>query len=205
VSRKSHTAVEKPAKDTKDALREVAKRIFILYSPWKSWSVSGCYIVGSLGALATEGITANDSPGNEILSYVPASLAADFMSNSGQALVSRPRPHYISSVLINNPDHFQVASAMSSIRSSHINRLRTHGPTIFGPGFEQQWFPSKFERGSVEKLQELLGAYMTPKGKRYSLFPPILFPDGSTNKSDIFLNPALTNVSVLSRFCYVVY
>ena len=48
-------------------------------------------------------------------------------------------------------------------------------------------------------LQELLGAHMTAKGKKYPLLPPILFPKGSTNKRDVFLNPALVNVSFHSQ------
>jgi hypothetical protein len=87
---------------------------------------------------------------------------------------------------------------MSSGRSSHINRLRNNASVIFGPGFEQHWFPSKFNRGSIEKLQELLGAQMTSKGKKYLLLPPILFPDGSQNKRDVFLNPALIRVSIFT-------
>ena len=55
-------------------------------------------------------------------------------------------------------------------------------------------------------LQELLGAYMTAEGKKYALLPPILFPQGSKNPTDIFLNPALVNVSLsFSGVCYLTY
>ena len=205
MSGRLRTAIEKPTDDKKKELREVGRRLFILCSPWKSWTVSGCYIVGSPGTLAAEGITATDSIGNEILSHVPVSLVADFLSRSGQSFVSRPSPHCTTSILINNLDHPQVASAMSSLRSSHINRLRANGTLIFGSGFQQEWFPSKFERGSVETLQKLLGAHMTPKGKKYLLLPPILYLDGSSkNKRDLFLNPALIKVSTFAHVHYVV-
>ena len=87
---------------------------------------------------------------------------------------------------------------MSSGRSSHVNRLRGHGSLIFGPEFDQKWFPAKFNRGSIKKLQELLGVQTTPEGKKYVLLAPILFPDGSNDKKDVFLNPALVRVSIFS-------
>ena len=137
-------------------------------------------------------VTSTDDSGREILSYVPLSLVAEFMSNSGQSLVSRSELFHICSLLMN----YQIASTMMSARSSHINCLRNNASLIFGPGFDQMWFPSKFKRGSIEKLQVLLGAQMTPKGKKYLLLPPILFPDGSKSKRDVFLNPALVKVSL---------
>lgn len=45
-------------------------------------------------------------------------------------------------------------------------------------------------------LQALLGANMTSQGKKYPLFPPILFPDELQRKKDVFLNPALVRVSL---------
>ena len=87
---------------------------------------------------------------------------------------------------------------MSAARSSHTNRLRTHAIEIFGDGFERVWFATRYDRAAIEKLQVLSGAHMTDKGKRYRLLPPILFPDGSNSKKDVFLNPALVRVSVLS-------
>ena len=84
---------------------------------------------------------------------------------------------------------------MTSIRSSQINRVRGNAALIFGPGFEQEWFPSQYARGSIEKLQTLLGAHMTTEGKKYAVIPPILFPEGSQNRRDIFRNPALIRVS----------
>jgi hypothetical protein len=88
---------------------------------------------------------------------------------------------------------------MTSSRSSHVNRIRGCASIIFGAGFEPDWFASKFNRGSVEKLQELVGARVSSKGKGYLLLPPILYPDGSQNKKDIFLNPALVKASILSN------
>lgn len=46
-------------------------------------------------------------------------------------------------------------------------------------------------------LQQLLGAYTTPKGKKYRLIAPILFLDETERNKDIFLNPALVKVSIL--------
>lgn len=85
---------------------------------------------------------------------------------------------------------------MSATRSSHVNRLRDKAGVIFGPEFTQGWFNTRFDRGSIDKLQDLLGAHATPKGKKYALLPPIFFPFPSRiNKKDIFLNPALVGVS----------
>jgi hypothetical protein len=88
---------------------------------------------------------------------------------------------------------------MGASRASHVRRLRVHAAQIFGSGFEQAWFGTKYARGSVEKLQGLSGAHVTPQGKKYRLLALVLFPEGSSNKKDIFLNPALVNVSVLPR------
>lgn len=204
MSAKSHTTTG-PADDAKKTLQEVGKKIFVLWTPWPLWTISGCWIAGASDTPATGNITATDDAGREILSYVPLPLVADFLSNAGQSIVSRPESRRIFSILINNSNDPQVTNAMSSARSSHINRLRNNAAVIFGPGFDQNWFPSKFNRGSIEKLQELLGAHMTPKGKKYLLLPPILFPDGSQNKRDVFLNPALIRVSALSGVHSIVY
>jgi len=176
-------------------LQDVGKKLFVLYAPWPSWKISGCWIADTPAA---GNITATDDSGREILSYVPLPLVADFLSSSGQSLVSHLKPHCVFSVLTVNLNDLQVTNAMSSARSSQINRLRNHGALIFGPDFDQNWFLSKSDRGSVEKLQKLLGAHMTPEGRKYPLLPPILFPDQSQKQSDVFLNPALVRVSTLS-------
>ena len=101
---------------------------------------------------------------------------------------------------------------MRSVRSSHANRLRSKANAIFCDILKQElfcgtadkdkleqfqaWFETGYDRASLKKFQELLGARPTPQGKKYSLFPPILFPNGSNNCKDIFLNLALVNVSV---------
>ena len=181
------------AGDTKKTLQEVGRKLLILYAPWPLWIVSGHRIAGAQNSSATRQISATNDAGREILSYVPPPHMADFLSKNGQALVSS---HL--SALTDNLSNPQVTNTMSSTRSSHINRLQTHASLIFGSGFEQDWFTSKYKRGSIEKLQELLGANVTSKGKKYPLLPPILFPNGSRSKKDIFLNPALVRVSVLS-------
>lgn len=86
---------------------------------------------------------------------------------------------------------------MATSRSSHVNHLRANAIDIFGPGFEKKWFATRFNRGGVDKLQMLSGASFTSKGKKYRLLPPILFPNGSENNKDVFLNPALVKVSAL--------
>ena len=86
---------------------------------------------------------------------------------------------------------------MSTSWSSHVNRLRAHALDIFSPGFEKDWFATHFDCGGIEKLQMLLGTTMTPKGKKYLLLPPILFPDGSKSNKDVFLSLALARVSAL--------
>jgi hypothetical protein len=89
---------------------------------------------------------------------------------------------------------------------THINCVRINAGLIFGPGFEQQWFATKYKRGDVEELQRLSGAYATETGKKNHILPPILFPSGSGNKKDIFLNPALVRVSfLLTAIRYMVY
>jgi len=86
---------------------------------------------------------------------------------------------------------------MMAARSSHINCLRGHASLIFGPGFNQEWFASGFQRASIEKFQGLLGANSNQKGKKYPLLPPILFPDGSKSGRDVFLNPVLVRVRIV--------
>lgn len=174
------------------SLREVGKKLFVLYNPWPSWRVSGRWIVDTPDAGK---ITATDDGGREILSYVPLPLVADFLSTTGQQFVSRPKPHCVFSVLMVNPNKLQVTDTMSSVRSSQINRVRNNASLIFGSEFPQDWFLSRFNRGSIQEFQKLLGAYMTTAGKKYPLFPPILFPDESQNKSDLFLNPVIVKVS----------
>jgi len=87
---------------------------------------------------------------------------------------------------------------MLTLRSSQINRVQNSASLILGPGFPQEWFPSQFNRGSIEKLQALLGAHFTAAGKEYHVIAPILFPKGpKIKKAGIFMNPALIRVSKL--------
>lgn len=91
---------------------------------------------------------------------------------------------------------------MAAARSSHISRLRSTATLIFGPEFDPNWFPSKFDRSSVKELETLLGLKVTPQGKKYPLLPPILFPTPAKNARDIFLNPVLVKVNI---FYYYVF
>jgi len=86
---------------------------------------------------------------------------------------------------------------MGASRSSHIFRLRSIASKIFG--FGADFFDSKYDRSTVPQFQILLGVKDTPKGKRYPLLPPILYPDGfNMDPRQIFLNPALVKVG----FCF---
>jgi hypothetical protein len=87
---------------------------------------------------------------------------------------------------------------MQSFRSTSVHKLREKASLIFsGYGFEAEWFLNEFNRASVPELQQALGLKnVARKGKKYGLFPPILYPGLCTDKkSDIFLAPAIINVS----------
>ena len=88
-----------------------------------------------------------------------------------------------------------MSRRLTGLRGTHISTLRLCGRLIFGTDFQQEWFPSKFNgRGDIEMLQRLVTEEKDGK-KAYPLFPPILYPEGSARKRDVFLNPALINVS----------
>ena len=87
-----------PRAEVQKALKEVGKELFLLYTPWPSWTVSGYWIAEKP---ATGVITATDDVGREVLSYVPPPLVADFMSKAGQTIVSRPDSHHTYSILTN--------------------------------------------------------------------------------------------------------
>lgn len=82
---------------------------------------------------------------------------------------------------------------MRTARSTYVHRLRGVGNKIFG--FSADFFDSKFDRSVVPEFQTLLGVKNTPKGKRYPMFPPILYPSNSgMDPKQLFLNPALVKV-----------
>lgn len=82
---------------------------------------------------------------------------------------------------------------MTAKRSSHVNCLHGSAAKIFG--YDSDFFAWKFDRSSIKEFQALLGVKDTPKGKRYLMLPPILYPDGSNmNPKQLFLNPALVKV-----------
>ena len=94
---------------------------------------------------------------------------------------------------LNDP---QVTKTMQGVRSSQLSRIRSSASLIFG--FPQQWFETGAARASNETFQKLLGAHMTTAGKEYEPISPFLYPDGSTRRGDLFLNPALAKVSKFS-------
>ena len=183
----------------KEPLQEIGKKILILCTLWPLWTISSSWIIGASDMPVTGDITATENAGMEILSYVPSLLVADFLSAAGQPLVHCPNLCHTPPMLTSNPNNPQVTGAMMSGCLTHINWLWGHTSLIFSPKFDQTWFPLKANRGSIKKLQYLLGACITPEGKKYPLLPPILFPNGSQNKKDVFLNLALVRVCIF--FC----
>lgn len=84
---------------------------------------------------------------------------------------------------------------MRAMRSAYIHRLRGAGNSIFG--FDTDFFKSKFDRSTIPEFQTLLGVKNTPKGKRYPMLPPILYPDGTgMDPKKLFLHPVLVKVSI---------
>jgi hypothetical protein len=175
---------------TAKELWEVVKKLFIMHSPWRDWRFSGRWIVAASNNLPDDVISASDSVGIEVLSYVTKNVQKAFFTSS-ESYVSSLNTYSTLNNHLNNP---QFNKTTRNIRGSHILNLRWSGVLIFGTEFKQEWFASKFDRGSITKLQELLGANPVNGGKTYSIFPPILFPEGSTRNQDIFLNPALAKV-----------
>ena len=89
-------------------LKEIAKRLFVLCSPWPMWKVSGSLFITELPSDANQDqpalgdIIENDEIGDRILSFVPQQLRVSFLSLSGQRLVSR---HFSLDSLLNSyPD-----------------------------------------------------------------------------------------------------
>ena len=195
---KSRTKAVKPepSKELEKALKGVRRKILIFCTPWPMWTISRSWIAAASDEPAVGSITGTDNIRREILSYVPLPLVLDFLSTTSQALVSCLKPYLVFSILMNDPNGPQVTAAMQGGHLFHTNCLQTNGALIFGPGFEQSWFPLKTNRENNEMFQMLLGVHTTSEGKKYCLLPPILFPTGSTNRKDVFLNPALVRVSV---------
>ena len=80
---------ESGTRETKKQLQGAARKPLILYAPWPSWVISGCWIVGApVSGPGAGTITSTDLAGREILSYVPLPLVADFLSATGQSIVS---------------------------------------------------------------------------------------------------------------------
>ena len=82
-------------RDVIKVLERAGKMIFVLCTPWKSWKVSGSWIAEASSLLDAGNITATDDVGREILSYVPLPFVADFLSSTGQDLVSYPEPRQL--------------------------------------------------------------------------------------------------------------
>ena len=58
----------------------MVKKLFILRSPWRDWRFSGCWIVAASNTLPDDAITASDSVGIEVLSYVPTDVEKAFFT-----------------------------------------------------------------------------------------------------------------------------
>ena len=79
---------------TRDELKEPAKKLTVLCSPWPVWRISGQFIVELPDNVALKDsdkarvIMENDPAGDNILSYVPQHLYESFISVTGQKIVS---------------------------------------------------------------------------------------------------------------------
>lgn len=94
----------------------------MLCTPWPSWTVSGCWIVGPSNSSAPGVITATNTVGKEILSYVPLPLVSDFLSKTGQSLI---RFQTFLSILTND---------LNDLRSASLWAVLGHPTSIsFGP------------------------------------------------------------------------
>ena len=79
----------------KSELKEVARKLVVLCTPWPDWKVSGPFIA-ELPEVGTDSdkelpgviITKNDTVGDRILSFVPGHLHEAFLSPFGQKIVS---------------------------------------------------------------------------------------------------------------------
>lgn len=95
---------------SKRELETLAKRLFILCSPWPIWKTSGAFITeltessdSDLNKLSPEVITENDVIGERILSeFVPEHLREVFLSSGGQEIVSYSRLLPLGPTLIQN-------------------------------------------------------------------------------------------------------
>ena len=98
VSTKSH-ATGQPDIDPmlSKELMEVGAKIFALCIPWPLWAVSGDFLMEILceqdGSIIVD---TNEDFRKDVLSYVPNTIIADFLSRSGQAFVSplNPDPNF---------------------------------------------------------------------------------------------------------------
>ena len=79
---------------TRSELKEVAKKLTILCSPWPAWRISGPFIVELPDDIARKDsdkarvIMENDPACDRVLSYVPQHLYESFVSVAGQKIVS---------------------------------------------------------------------------------------------------------------------
>ena len=162
------------------------KKIFILHSPWPEWRAVGHYVVAESTPL-DEVITASDSIGREILSFVPQGDVRAFL-DIPQYYVS-----FYDLFLRWLTTKNQIDKTFIKFRGRHVHRVRSNASLIFGPEFNQEWFLGGYDRGSNEMLQGLLGV---KPSKGYPVIAPILFPNCDTSRMDeIFLNPALAKAS----------
>ena len=179
----------------------------ILCSPWPEWDVSGSSITELPPETGSKQSTSGDNIdksviSNRILSFVPPQLRELFLSSRGQRLVSHFELYFLDSDT--DTEWLKVGETMTAKRSTHVHTLRGCAGIIFG--FSSDLFVTDFDRSEVPEFQALLGVRETPKGKRYPVLPPILYPDGKyRDPEQLFLNPALIKVTNLSDemcLCY---
>jgi hypothetical protein len=185
-------------KEVESGLQEVAKKLFMLCSPWAVWRTSGSFIAELPDVLESDEpgkppppLTETDTVGERILAFVPQQLLEAFLSSSGQAIVSSLPLSPPSSTLTLAKS--EVEKTMNGQRTAHVHRLRISGAKIFG--LNSEFFDIEFDRSQSEVCQKLLGVQITPKGKHYPILPPILYPEGSMDPKKLFLNTAIIRVS----------
>ena len=177
-------------------LKNLGTWLFILCSPWLIWKISGLFIA----ELPTEvdqsqpeilsDIPVNNMTSHQILLNIPEHLCKSFLSSAGQQLVSS-FPIY-SPCIPSWCESPKINQAMHRARSSYVHHLHSVENKIFG--FSGNFFDSKFDCSTVLEFQILLSVKITPKGKCYPMFPPILYLNDSMNLRQLFLNPMLTKV-----------
>jgi len=188
----------------KKELQDVAKKLLVLCAPWPLWMVSGCWIIGALCLPATSAIMATNSAGNEILSYVPLPILADFLSKTGQSIISSPNTFSILTNSLNDPRSATLWVLLGRLTPIVSGLMQTRSLALGLNRHGSQW--DTIEELSRSSKYSQAHIWLT-RARSIVSYPQYFFPNGSDKKKDIFLNPALVRVSVLyfPGIHYIVY